>query len=382
MTDFIFKISPNIMLGPYTVTRIAQQIKTWGSRFMIVLDPILKEVNLAEKILQPLTERKVEYFIFDELNDGANTETVSQILTLARESHIHGIIAIGGAKAMHAGGCAASLFYENHPVYDYVDGSIPTAASLPLICVPTTIRAPYAFTSTLPIVDFRSRQIKLIKTQNGVCKLFLWDTNLSLTLTENQRTSIALETLCIAIEAYLSQKANFFSDMFAEKSIELMGYGLDGAKTLEITTPAELLQAQAGCMASLAAASGSIGTAGLLALAINARFKISRSLITAILLPYIIEEMGKFKSDKIEKLARVMNVLPPDVHKEQAVQAFAENTRQRLAKANLPVRLKELSISIEQLALAAEDAGQLDFVNNLPRSMTSDDLFDLLKQAY
>ena len=62
MTDFIFKISPNIMLGPYTVTRIAQQIKTWGSRFMIVLDPILKEVNLAEKILQPLTERKVEYF--------------------------------------------------------------------------------------------------------------------------------------------------------------------------------------------------------------------------------------------------------------------------------------------------------------------------------
>ena len=110
MTEFIFKISPNIMLGPYTVTRIAQQIKTWGSRFMIVLDPSLKEVNLAEKILQPLTERKVEYFIFDELNDGANTETVSQILTLARESHIHGIIAIGGAKAMHAGGCASSLF--------------------------------------------------------------------------------------------------------------------------------------------------------------------------------------------------------------------------------------------------------------------------------
>lgn len=92
--------------------------------------------------------------------------------------------------------------------------------------------------------------------------------------------------------------------------------------------------------------------------------------------------MGKFKSDKIEKLAHIMNVLPPDVHKEQAVQLFAENIRQRLAKANLPVRLKELSISIEQLALAAEDAGQLDFVNNLPRSMTSDDLFDLLKQAY
>ena len=382
MTDLIFKISPNILLGPYTVSRIAQQVKDFGSRFMVVMDPLLKEVNLAENILQPLAERKIEYFVFDELNDGANAETINQILTLARQSHIHGIIAIGGTKALHSGAFAAALFNEKSSIYDCIDGTAAINAPLPLICVPTTIRAPYAFMSSLPVIDSRNRQIKLVKVQNGLCKLFLWDSNLSLTLTENQRTSIALETLCIALEAYLSQKATFFSDMFAEKAIELMGYGLDGVKTLEITTPSELLQAQAGCMASLAASLSSVGAAGLLALAINARFKVSRSLVTAILLPYAIEEAGKFKTDKVEKLAHILNAAPQEIRKEQAVQAFAENIRQRLAKANLPVRLKELSISIEQLALAAEDAGQLDFVNSLPRSMTSDDLFDLLKQAY
>ena len=382
MTDLIFKISPNILLGPYTVSRIAQQVKDFGSRFMVVMDPLLKEVNLAENILQPLAERKIEYFVFDELNDGTNAETINQILTLARQSHIHGIIAIGGTKALHSGAFAAALFNEKSSIYDCIDGTAAINAPLPLICVPTTIRAPYAFMSSLPVIDSRNRQIKLVKVQNGLCKLFLWDSNLSLTLTENQRTSIALETLCIALEAYLSQKATFFSDMFAEKAIELMGYGLDGVKTLEITTPSELLQAQAGCMASLAASLSSVGAAGLLALAINARFKVSRSLVTAILLPYAIEEVGKFKTDKVEKLAHILNAAPQEIRKEQAVQAFAENIRQRLAKANLPVRLKELSISIEQLALAAEDAGQLDFVNSLPRSMTSDDLFDLLKQAY
>ena len=382
MTDLIFKISPNILLGPYTVSRIAQQVKDFGSRFMVVMDPLLKEVNLAENILQPLAERKIEYFVFDELNDGTNAETINQILTLARQSHIHGIIAIGGTKVLHSGAFAAALFNEKSSIYDCIDGAAAINAPLPLICVPTTIRAPYAFMSSLPVIDSRNRQIKLVKVQNGLCKLFLWDSNLSLTLTENQRTSIALETLCIALEAYLSQKATFFSDMFAEKAIELMGYGLDGVKTLEITTPSELLQAQAGCMASLAASLSSVGAAGLLALAINARFKVSRSLVTAILLPYAIEEAGKFKTDKVEKLAHILNAAPQEIRKEQAVQAFAENMRQRLAKANLPVRLKELSISIEQLALAAEDAGQLDFVNSLPRSMTSDDLFDLLKQAY
>lgn len=135
-------------------------------------------------------------------------------------------------------------------------------------------------------------------------------------------------------------------------------------------------------MASLASASSAVGAAGLLALAINARFKISRSLVTAILFPFIIEDAGKFKTDRIERLARIMNVIPEEAYKEQAVQMFAENIRQRLAKANLPVRLKELSLSIELLALAAEDAGQLDLVNTLQRSMTADDLFELIKQAY
>ncbi len=382
MADFIYKISPNIVLGPYTASRIPQYAKEWGSRFMVVMDPILKEVNLADKILQPLKERQLDYFVFDDLHDGANTEEVTQALTLARQGYVHGIIAVGGAKAMHAGAAVAALFHEEQAVYAYVEGAALASSPLPLICIPTTIRAPYVFTGSLPLIDSRSHLLKLLKTQSSVCKLVLWDPNLSLTLTENQKASIAIESLCIAAESYISQKANFFSDMFAEKAVELMGYGLDGVNTLDITTPAEQLLAEAGCMASLASASSAVGAAGLLALAINARFKISRSLVTAILFPFIIEDAGKFKTDRIERLARIMNVIPEEAYKEQAVQMFAENIRQRLAKANLPVRLKELSLSIEQLALAAEDAGQLDLVNTLQRSMSADDLFELIKQAY
>ena len=77
-----------------------------------------------------------------------------------------------------------------------------------------------------------------------------------------------------------------------------------------------------------------------------------------------------------------MNIVPAEVTREDAVQAFADNIRQRLVQANLPVRLKDLSLSVEQLALIAEDASNLDIMNQLPRSMTADDLFDLLKLAY
>lgn len=382
MADLIFKITPDIILGSYTLTRLGQYAKNLGSKFMIIMDPILKDFNLAEKITQPLTDRKIDFFIYDNFNDGATTKDIENAVILAKQSHIHGIIAAGGEKAINAGCAVAALYNENRSIYDYIDNPGTAADSIPLICIPGTCRAPYAFTNSIPVTDSRSRQVRQLKIKNNACSLMLWDPNLSLTLTENQNTSLSLETLCLACEAYFSQKASFFSDMFCEKSFELLSYGMDEKKSLDITTPQEILLAQGGCMASLSVSTSSPGIASLLALAINARYKINRSLAATILFPYVIEEVAKFKADKIEKIARLYGTADEKLSRDEAVQSFTENIRQKIAKANLPVRLKELNLTMEQLATCAEDAGQLDIMTMLPRSMTTDELFELMKQAY
>ena len=161
-----------------------------------------------------------------------------------------------------------------------------------------------------------------------------------------------------------------------------MKLGMDGTTSLDVTTPKELLLEQGGSMASLAAATSSVGIASLLALAINSRFKISRSLVSSIIFPFMIEDVAKFKLDKIEKITKLFIGDSEGISQENCVQAFAENIRQRLAKQNLPVRLKDLNLTMEQLATAAEDADQLDVMTMLPRSMTTDDLFELMKLAY
>lgn len=382
MADFSFKVSPNILLGSYTASRIGSSVLSYGTKFMLIVDPILRENGSAEKITKALDDKKIDYFIFDELSKGGDSEILERCLKLAREAHVHGVIALGGGRPIAIARGICALYNEIHDLYDFLDGARPITAPLPLICVPTTIRDSFVFTDLIPLVDARSSTLKLLKAQSGISKLVLFDPTLTATLTENQTESMALETLCLAAESYLSQRENFFSDMIAEKSIELFSFALDGSQTLTVTTPKEELLSQAGCMASLAAATSSIGIASLLAMCINARYKISRSLVTTILFPYMIEECAKFKADRIAYLAKKMNVAQTEQTDEEAAHAFAENIRQRIAKANLPARLKDLSISLEQLALAAEDAGQLDIVNNLPRSMNSDDLFGLIKTAF
>lgn len=382
MADFIFRISPNIVLGSYSLSRIGQYARDYGSKFMLIMDPMLKEVGIADKILQPLDEHNVDYFLFNQITEGATTQTIDQALQLARDAHIHGIIAAGGSKTINIAKTVCALFYEVHDLYEFVNGASPSVASLPLICIPSTMRDPFLFSAFTPIIDSRSNKNCLIKNQDALCKLVLYDPNMSLTLTENQIASMSIETLCIALESYISQKANFFSDMIVEKGTELLGYAMDGSSSLTITTPAEVLLTQGGCMASLACAMSSPGVASSLAQTINARYRVSRSLVASILFPYVIEDAIKFKIDRIAKLSKILGAAPKDSTQEAAASALCEYVRQKIAKNNLPARLKELSLSVDQLALAAEDTGKLDLMNTLPRSMTSDDLFDLLKTAF
>ena len=382
MADFIFKISPNIILGSYIATRLGQHASDWGDRFMLVVDPILKESGTTAKITQSLDERGVEYFVFDEIPSTANTETLKDALLLARESHVHGVIAVGGGRTLNLAKAVCALYREKGDLYEYIDGKAATTSPLPLICVPTTVRDSFIFTDRTPVSDARSTKIRLLKTQNGLCKLVLWDPNLQINLTEKQSACMSIEVLSFAIEGYLSQKSNFFSDMIIEKSVQLLSYALDGVPSLSITTPQEVLLTQGGCMASLGGASSSFGVANLLANAINSRYQISRSLTTAILLPYIIEDAASYRADKLATLAKLLRACTQETETADAVTALTEYVRQKIAKVNIPARLKDLSLTIEQLSLAAEDAGELDLMNSLPRSMTTDDLFDLIKRAY
>ena len=382
MGDFAFRITPNIILGSYTLSRLPQQVMEWGTRFMIIADPVLNEFGTIQKITQSFSDRKIEHFVFSEISEGNTSQLAKRALALAKEGHVHGVIAIGGSKALNIGRIVAAFFNEIHDFNNFVDGALPTTSPIPCICVPTIFSTPFIFTNEIPIKDSRNNQLKLMKVQNNLCKLVLVDPNLMLTLTQNQKSTIAIEVMSMAIEAYLSQKSNFFSDMFVEKGLELLAYALDGSPSLDITTPEEILLAQAGIMISLASASSSLGLSSLLAMTINSRYQINKSLVSSILLSYSLEDAANFKRMQIEKLSHIMRVVPKEVTGPEAVKMFIDNIRQRIAKANLPTRLKDLQLSMEQLSLVAEDAGQIDIITKLPRSMSTDDIFDFIKNAY
>lgn len=381
MADFIFRVSPNIVLGEYTSSRLADYASEGGFRYIVVMDPVLRDTESTQKLLASLADKGINYFVMDEMSASAETKTIDRALLLARNGYATGVIAIGGGKTLNTARAVAALCAEAGNVYEYIDGAAVTKNPLPLICLPTTMRYSFMFSSLVPVVDSRSRKAKLLKVSNALCRLALIDPNLAVSLTENQVASMTLETLALSLEAYLSQKATFFSDMLVEKSVELLR-GVFGDTPSSVAVSPQTLRSQAGCMASLATATASAGLATMMALCINAHFDVSRSLVSAIMLPHVIEEALKYKADRVARLSRLLGIAGIDADDTDASVMLADGVRQQLAKAQLPTRLKDLTLTIEDLAPVVENASQLDIMTTLPRSMTADDLFELIKKAH
>ena len=383
MADLQFKISPNIVLATYISSRLGLYAKEWGERYMVIVDPMLKEVRNMDTLYESLSTRHIDYFIFDEIDFSTDSETVKRALSLARSACVQGIIAIGGSSVFGIARTVSALFNETNDIYDVLDGASIKAEPLPLIAVPSTIRSPFLFTEFAPLIDARSRQVRILKVQPSLCKLALFDPTLHVSLSQSQMKAIALETLGIAVEAYLSQKANFFSDMFAEKAIELLGNYLNVSEGEVSAISPEVMLSQGGCLASLAITTSSVGPATLIALTVGARYRIAHSLTGSILFPYMLEDVAQFKRDRIVRVAQLVGIDGELVgDKDRIVALLAERIRHWIALANLPARLKDLSLTMEQFIIAAEDVSQLELVNSMPRSMGADDLFGLMKRAF
>ncbi|MDR2898542.1 MAG: iron-containing alcohol dehydrogenase [Spirochaetaceae bacterium] len=382
MSDFIFRVSPHVVLGSHMLSRLGQLVSTWGSRYILVCDPVLKDAGVVEKIRRGLDSRNIECFIFDEIPSAATSETIEQALTLARSARVEGVISVGGMKTANIGRALAALYHEKTDILNYVDGALLLSDPLPFIEVPSTMRDPFMLADRVPIIDPRNNQIKLLKTQNSVCKMVVVDPNLFVSLTKNQTNAMLLQSFCIAVEAYISTKANFFSDTLAEKAVQLFHNTVDGGEGLAAAGTTEFMAAEMGLMSCFAAGASSAGIATSIALAVNARYKLARSLVSTILLPYILEDSVRARTERLGTLGRIMGLAGESTPADEAAEILITDIRNKIAVTGLPARLKELGLTIDQLASAAEDAGSLETMSSLPRSMTSDDIFNLLKQAY
>jgi alcohol dehydrogenase len=381
MADIVYKLDPRIIVGVDTINRIGSICGALGNRVLIAAERALYENRAVDRLSAILEDSGVEAIIFDEIPAQATADVAENAAVLARGARCGAVIGFGGIKIQSAAKLAAIMAGSGQDVFGLLDGGRNGDSFIPYVAVPTTGRDPFLFTDFFIAVDPRDRSVKQVKTPPGLCTAVVIDNSLSESLSEKFTATTVFDGFCVSVEAYCSLKANFFSDAFLEQAVSLYSrmihsytenYSFDLAAG---TSNAGLLMA----MGSSLSAPG-IGTA--LAYALNGRFPVAKSWCSTVLLPYIMEKLAAARPEKLAKLAAVMGEPVENVPPAEAAGMALEAIRRYMGVLQVPARLKEFDLILDRLVPVADAARNLEFIAFSPWTVTAEEAYDILKQAF
>ena len=202
-----------------------------------------------------------------------------------------------------------------------------------------------------------------------------------------------------AIEGMLSQKTNTLADTLFSKAIEVLGKtilnALEDPEDIRYRTDASF----AGLLTAMGLSMSKMGIGAALSYSINAKFMVPKSWVGSILLPYVMEFN---MSASTEKLAAIGKLLRPESSEietadeeglemenetgqnapiEEANNAV-ETVRELLGSAKLATRLRDFDLEIDDMIEIAGSARSFDMMNYLPRLVSTEDLYEIIKAAF
>jgi alcohol dehydrogenase class IV len=382
MPDILFHIPTRVVFGLDTINRIGQLVTDFGERAFLVTEAILYEGKVINKVQEILDKKGVPYIVFDEVVPNATSRTVDDGVTLARGSHADVVIGLGGVRTLSIAKSIAMTAPSENDMDDFLSGVQPQSLPLAYIEVPTTCRNPFMFSDEYLVVDGRDRTGKIGRTQNGITKVALIDPKVSLTLPAKYTATTIMDTLLGCIEGFLSAKANFLSDTYLQRAIEVMGgvikEGIQNVDDIRMRMNAST----AGLLMGLGLSTSRLGIGSALAFAINARFMSPKSWVSTIFLPYVMEFALNVRGDRIAQVARLLGEDVSDASSVEAPVRAIDAVRRVISSLGLPTRLREFDLALDDMIEVAGAARSFDMMNYLPRVVSTEDIYELIKSAF
>ena len=381
MPDTIIRLDPEIIIGADTINRAGALCSYRGRKVLVATELSLYENNHIERLLKVLEDSALETILFDEVHGQATAELSDTIASLARGARCDIILGFGGLKTQYIAKLACILAASDLGLFDVLDGRKEESACLSYAAIPVAGGDPFLLSDKLVAIDPRDRQIKMIKCPRFLSRTVVLDPSISELISGDFAPTAAFDGFCCALEAYCSVKSNFFSDALLEQAISL--YAKMILTDRENITPdftghfvnAELLMALGASVST-----PGIGTA--LAYSLNSKFPVAKSWCATILLPYVMEKLIAVRPEKMAKVAAFMGDITDGTSRAEAANMSVDIVRRRMGQLSVPARLKDFDLPLDRLFPVAEAARGLEFVASSPWTVSSEDAYDLLKQAF
>lgn len=403
-----FKVPPKIYFerGATKYLEKMQDIE----RVILVTDPDMVKLGHADRVLYHLRKRPdmVHVEVFSEVEPDPSIDTVMRGVEAMCKFKPDTIIALGGGSPIDAAK-SMWLFYE-HPEVEF-DGirqkfldirkrvyKFPQLGKkVKFVAIPTTSGTGSEVTSFSVITDGNHYKYPLADYELTP-NVAIVDADYVMTVPKRVTADTGMDVLTHAIEAYVSNMSNDFTDGLALKAIQLVFEYLPRAYHNGKDEVAREKMHNAATIAGMAFANAFLGINHSLAHKLGAQFNIAHGRANSILLPHVIlynaakptkfssfPKYGSFVADeRYAEIARFIG-LPCETTDQGVGNLIAAIVR--LAKSlDIPLSIAECDVEREEfeesVALLADRAFEDQCTTANPKMPLVSELEAIYRQAY
>lgn len=377
---------PRILrVGAGASGEIANTLHELGlSRPLLVTDPFIVQSGLCEGVRRALDNAGIVYGVFADCVPDPTTDSVGAALQCLRDGGHDCAIGLGGGSSLDTAKAAAVLAVGGGRMRDYkVPARVDTG--LPVIAIPTTAGTGSEVTRVAVITDTQTREKMLCMGLGLMPVAALVDYELTLSMPWRLTADTGIDSLCHALEAYVSRKAHPFTDSVALTAMEAIHRHIRCACAEPDNRDARAAMMLAATQGGIAFANASVTLIHGMSRPIGALFHVPHGLSNAMLLPEVTAWSVGHAAARYADCARRMGIagLPDD--DAAATDKLVAGLRQLTADLAVPtprdygIGESEWFASLELMARQALESGS---PANNPRVPVARDIIELYERVW
>ncbi|MDK6202448.1 iron-containing alcohol dehydrogenase [Oligella urethralis] len=375
-------ILPRIMeVGKNACERLPAIMESLGvSKPLIVTDKMMVQLGYVKRIQTVLDAQQFTTEVFDDTIPEPTDTSIMGGVDILKNGDFDCLIALGGGSPIDSAKAIGILGKFGGVISDYKFPRIVNEESLPIIAIPTTAGTGSEATKFTIITDEANNEKLLCVGIAFMPIATIIDYSLTLSVPPRTTADTGIDAMCHAIEAYVSQKRNAFSDQQCLAALRLIGPNIKRAYHNGNDEQAREKMMLGSTLAGIAFSNSSVALVHGMSRPIGAFFHVPHGLSNAMLLPSVTEFSIPLAATRYAECALALGVANEDDGVAQANAKLIEFLKDLNQELQVPT-LAEFGVEKTKFDCVVETMVEQAFAsgspNNNPRIPSKEEMLNL-----